>query len=192
MKTHKLFWVGFLTCVLLALLAYRISKPGKISVCFRCDEQLKNAFESALKKVGVDYKQSNCKNSTIIVFDNQLVYHDQVFKFYWNETLEKKILDVVLSHIKVEGDFQSQIRRFEQLISVSLHDQTKIIYTVRPEIDIDEIAYKIIKDIIKGNEKIFENGYLVLPLIIESDGEKLMIYDSRNDQVYMLLEPGGS
>lgn len=193
MKNPRFVWLGLLTCLLLILLMYRFSKPGKITVCFKCDDQLKYAFECALERLGVGYKQSNSDKSTLIVFDDHLTYHDQVFRFHWSDTLEKKILDMVLSHIKVEGRIQSRLGRFEQLIKVSLADQTEILYNVRPEIsNFDEIVYKIIKDVLKGDEKIFENGYLVLSLSIERDGKKLMIYDSKNDQFYTFLELGGS
>lgn len=193
MKNPRFLWFGFATCLLLILLTYRFSKPGKITVHFKCDERLKYAFECALEKLEVDYKQSSSDKSTLIVFDDHLTYHGQVFRFYWNDTLEKKIVDMVSSHIKVEGKIQSQLGRFEQFIKVYLADQTEVLYNVRPEIsDFNEMVYKIIKDILKGDEKIFENGYLMLSLSIERDGKKLMIYDSKNDQFYTFLELGGS
>ncbi len=193
MKTYKLGWIGILTFLVLILLVYRYSKPGKISVYFNCDEQTKTAFELALKKLKVDYKQSDSEKSSLIVFDDQLIYHGQIFRFYWDEELEKKIVDVVSSHIKAVGDLQSNLHRFEQLIRVPVDDQREILYTARPQADsFDEIVYKIIKDVLKGYEGIFENGYLVVPLVIEVDGKKLMVYDSKDDQVYMLLESGGS
>lgn len=179
--------------MVLILLMFRYSKPGVIYVNFECDDQTKNAFESALKWIAAEYKENSSNKATLIVYDDHLTYHGQIFRFYWSETLEKKIMDVVSSHIKAGDNLRSERRRFEQVITVSLSDEPEVVYTVKPQANsFDEIAYKIISDVLKSEEKIFENGYLVLSLWIEMNGKKLMFYDSRTDQFYIVSESGGN
>lgn len=195
MRGSKFGWLGSLTVLLIVLLFYRFSHPGKMDVIFGCDRNLKQIFESALNELKISYREVSSGKATLILYNDRAIYRGNVFRFYWNEGLEKEILDVVSFYIKASTDvIESQLREFEQIIRIPRQDGNELLYIVRPQIaeDMQQMIYIILKDILTGKEGIFENGYLKLPLIVEHDGNDVILFDSKSDQVYVLSELGGS
>jgi len=195
MKGYRVGWLGLLTVLLIVLLFYRFSHSGEIGVRFECDQTLRQIFESALSRLKVAYREVSPDKATLILYNDRAIYRSNVFRFYWNEDLEKEIVDVVSFYIKVNTDvIKSQLKEFEQTIRIPQQDGNELLYIVRPQIaeDIEQMICSILKDVLTGKEGIFENGYLKVPLIVEHNGDDVILFDTKSGQAYLLSELGGS
>ncbi|HBT25885.1 MAG TPA: hypothetical protein DEA58_04245, partial [Pseudothermotoga sp.] len=95
----KLSWIAVLTIVALLLVFYRITNPGELTVQFKCSERLRESVGLSLEKLGVPYMEKDSGQIDMIVFDDKIIYSNQIYRLTWNSELAKQVEDMVLSFI---------------------------------------------------------------------------------------------
>ncbi|WP_028843358.1 hypothetical protein [Pseudothermotoga elfii] len=191
----KLSWIAVLTIVALLLVFYRITNPGKLTVQFKCSERLRESVRLSLEKLDVPYMEKDSGQIDMIVFDDKIIYSDQIYRLTWNSELAKQVEDMVLSFIIERENVSIKTKSFPfvQMIEITFANK-KSTFVVEPEgyFDFNNIVYIVIKSILGKGENVFENGYLLIPLSVkEIDGDISFSFDAKNSEAVLSTESGG-
>ncbi|HBJ80908.1 hypothetical protein [Pseudothermotoga sp.] len=191
----KLSWIAVLTIVALLLVFYRITNPGELTVQFKCSERLRESVGLSLEKLGVPYMEKDSGQIDMIVFDDKIIYSNQIYRLTWNSELAKQVEDMVLSFIIERENVSIKTKSFPfvQMIEITFANK-KSTFVVKPKdyFDFNNIVYVVIKSILGKGENVFENGYLLIPLSVEEiDGDISFSFDTKNSEAVLSTESGG-
>ncbi|MDK2885353.1 hypothetical protein [Pseudothermotoga sp.] len=192
---NKLSWIAVLTIVVLLLVFYRITNPGELTVQFKCSERLRESVGLSLEKLDVPYREKDSGQIDMIVFDDKIIYSDQIYRLTWNSELAKQVEDMVLSFIIERENVSIKTKSFPfvQMIEITFANK-KSTFVVKPKdyFDFNNIVYVVIKSILGKGENVFENGYLLIPLSVEEiDGDISFSFDAKNSEAVLSTESGG-
>lgn len=181
----KVFLIIILTFVTIALVILRIS-TRKLKLF--CEEPLKGVVVKILEERRIPYEFSEPQEADLVVRVNRIVYKGTVYHLEWEERINRRIEELILLYFPGVSIKSSSAGFLSKSYEAVFQDST---HRIELRIAGDDTLAVMIESILSHRNDCFENGFLLAPIEVVLDGQKIFTYDPRTEQVFF-EKTGGS
>ncbi|KAF2957638.1 hypothetical protein AS159_08230 [Thermotoga sp. Ku-13t] len=185
MVRGKVFLIVALTFLAIALVIFRTSEQ-KLKLF--CEEPLKGVVVKILEERRISYAFSEPQEADLVVRVNRIVYKGMVYHLEWEERINRRIEELILFYFPGTSIKSSSAGFLSKSYEVAFQDST---HKIELRITGDDVLAGMIESILSQRNNYFENGFLLAPIEVVFDEQKIFTYDPRTEQVFF-EKTGGS
>lgn len=172
--SRRINLIGFLTVLVVLILLAKLSEKTTLSIYFQCDRELEKAVVLFLDNAGSKYRVVGIPNkASLLVFNDRIIYKSQTFFLDWEDQIIDETVRQVSTYLNLDVKLARTIQKASFYRKVLLDtDEESYLFELklRDFALFDKYRIDVIKTILVDELRVFDKGYLVLPIQVEVSG----------------------
>ncbi|MFN4189509.1 MAG: hypothetical protein ACK4E2_00760 [Pseudothermotoga sp.] len=184
--TRRISLIGFLTFLVIMILFAKLSGKTVLSVYFECDRELERIVVLSLKDAGLKYSVVESPNkASLLIFDDRIIHEGQTLFLDWKDQVVDEAVEQVSMYLDLNPKSVRMIERASFYRKILLNTgENSVLFELklRNFALFDNYRIDMIKTILVEKVKVFDKGYLVLPIRVE-------VSDVNSDKLSFVFDP---
>lgn len=184
--TRRISLIGFLTFLVIMILFAKLSGKTVLSVYFECDRELERIVVLSLKDAGLKHSAVERPNkASLLIFDDRIIYEGQTLFLDWKDQVVDEAVKQVSMYLDLNPKSVRMIEKASFYRKILLNTgENSVLFELklRDFALFDNYRIDMIKTIIVEKAKVFDKGYLVLPIRVE-------VSDVNSDKLSFVFDP---
>lgn len=184
--TRRISLIGFLTFLVIMILFAKLSGKTVLSVYFECDRELEMVVVLSLKDAGLKYRAVESPNkASLLIFDDRIIYEGQTLFLDWKDQVVDEAVKQVSMYLDLNPKSARMIEKasfYRKILLDTSENSVLFELMLRDFALFDNYRIDMIKTILVEKVKVFDKGYLVLPI-------RVKVSDVNSDKLSFVFDP---
>ncbi len=184
--SRRINLIGFLTVLVLVILLAKLSQKTTLGIYFQCDRELEKIVLRSVNDAALRYKVVEIpKKASLLIFDDRIIYQGQTLFLDWHDQVIDEVVEQVSAYLDLNVKLVKTVERASFYRKMLLETDDNSFFfelKLRDFVLFDNYRFNVIKTILVESVKLFDKGYLGLPVRVE-------VSDANSDRLSFVFDP---